>query len=174
MAKTGPAWIAASCALALALSPVMSRAQGDPWLATVGKPATFTVARTSLAADAEAQPSRAPRLVISVTNYRPADDCTPVEIIVKGRVGQGAEREVGRFGITPNFEFNAADPAEAQHFSFPLPRELATAQPVEFKVELLLRTEARPDAPLCNAGKGPAQKDGAKGPAVRVGKVEIR
>jgi hypothetical protein len=88
--------------------------------------------------------SRKAKLVISVTNYRPADDCTPVEIVVNGSKGDGVVHEIGRFGITPATNFDAPDPSQALRFSLPLPEDLRTTEAIELTVRLLLRNEATP------------------------------
>jgi hypothetical protein len=91
--------------------------------------------------------SRKAKLVISVTNYRPADDCTPVEIVVNGSKGDGVVHKIGRFGITPATNFDAPDPSQALRFSLPLPEDLRTTEAIELTVRLLLRNEATPPPP---------------------------
>jgi hypothetical protein len=103
--------------------------------------------------------SRKAKLVISVTNYRPADDCTPVEIVVNGSKGDGVVHEIGRFGITPATNFDAPDPSQAHRFSLPLPEDLRTTEAIELTVRLLLRNEATPPPGLC-ACKGPDKGPG--------------
>jgi hypothetical protein len=144
--------------LALALWTVTALAgEGDQLLATVDKPARITTTRAASVSDAASPPST--RVIVSVTHYRPTDDGLPVEVVVNGGPGDGAEREIGRFGITPDREFASTDPTAAQRFGFALPRELATAiaagKPVTFSVHLL-----------------PVRGEG-KGASLRVGTVEF-
>ncbi len=156
MANTRSRWIVICCVLAIALCPNRARpVESDQLLATVNKPATVTARVPSSEGATEKLPPRA-RVIISVTNYRPTDDGTPVEVVVKGRTGDGEEREVGRFGITPDREFNAAEPSAALRFNLALPQELTTKEPVKFSIHL-----------VANKGQG-------KGAALRVGSIEIR
>src|SRR3981081_1482702 len=74
MTRTGPRGSATLCASALPTWAMDGRGDSDALLATVNKPATLTATRV-----AEAAPGRRARLIISVTNYRPTDDCTPVQ-----------------------------------------------------------------------------------------------
>jgi hypothetical protein len=149
---------AAGCLVALALWAVTADAgEGDQLLATVDKPATITATRAASLSEAASPPST--RVIVSVTHYRPTDDGLPVEVVVNGRPGDGAEREIGRFGITPDREFASADPSTTQRFGFALPGELATAvaagKPVTFSVHLI-----------------PVRGEG-KGASLRVGTVEF-
>src|ERR1700730_4039628 len=157
MANNPSRWIAVCWMLAIALWPNGAwPVESDQLLATVNGPATVTASRAPSAGDdATKLPQRA-RVIISVTNYRPTDDGTPVAVVVKGRTGNGEEREVGRFGITPDSEFDAAEPSAALRFNLALPRELATKEPVKFTVHLV-----------------PTKGQG-KGASLRVGDVEIR
>jgi hypothetical protein len=123
MAKARTHRTALGCLLAVVLSSAPAPlAQGDSMLATVGNPATITATRSVSADEAPAQRRR---VIVSVTGYHPSDDGSPVEVVVYGRAGD-TEREVGRFGITPDREFTAADPAHAQRFRLTLPLNLAT------------------------------------------------
>jgi hypothetical protein len=144
-------------------------AENNALLATVNKPAIIVAARTIAAGANEASPSRRARVIVSVSNYHPADDGTPVEVIVSARIGNGAESEVGRFGITPDREFIAAEPSDALRFSLPLPRELTTVEPVTFSVQLASAYPVSPGRPASKAGEGRG-----KGAYLRVGEVEIR
>jgi hypothetical protein len=146
-------WMAACCLLSLALWPVAACTEGDHLLATVNKPATITATQRAPLGDAESVSPR--RVIISVTNYHPTDDGSPVEVVVKGHVDNDAGQEVGRFGITPDREF-VADPAGAQRFGFTLPQNLATARSIAFSVHLV-----------------PVRGDG-KGASLRVGDLEVR
>lgn len=157
MANTRSRWIAICCVLAIMLWPNRARpVESDQLMATVNKPATVTAVRALSSDDGTTKLSQHVRVIISVTNYRPTDDGTPVEVVVKGRTGDGEEREVGRFGITPDREFNAAEPSAALRFNLALPRELMTKEPVKFSVHLV-----------------PTKGQG-KGASLRVGDVEIR
>jgi hypothetical protein len=174
MTKIGPRWIATLCASALATWAMDGRADSDALLATVNKPATFTAMRAPPTGGAEAAPARRARLIISVTNYRPTDDCTPVEAVVTARTADGQEVEIGRFGVTPDRAFDAPAPSEALRFSFPLPSDLAADQQTKFSVALVPHTAVKAGGAACNASRkiGAAQK--TPGPSLRVGEVEIR
>lgn len=170
-----PVRIAAGLAGAI-LGLLVGAAMADSLLATAETPATLTVQPRSAAAGLTASGRR--RLTITVMNYRPAPDCTPVEIVVNASGGGNAgERELGRFGLTPAAAFDAASPSEAQRFSFALPPELSGTAPVALSVRLVLRPEARPAAASCAgeaAGSAVAAGEPAKGPYVRLGGAEIR
>jgi len=153
---------------AFAHLPLAARAESDAMLATIDKPVTVTVQRAP--ATAEAAAPRRPRVIVSVTNYSPTADCTPVQVVVKGRTEGGAEVEVGRFAITPDQAFDAAAP-EAQRFALPLPSGLATDKPVRFTVHLVPVEGARPNS-ACPPGGPRAAKPG--GASVRIGAVEIQ
>jgi hypothetical protein len=149
---------ALGCLAAFALWTATADAgEGDQLLATVDQPATITATRAASLSDAASRPST--RVIVSVTHYRPTDDGLPVEVVVNGRPGDGAEREIGRFGITPDREFASAGPSETQRFGFALPPELAAAvaagKPVSFSVHLV---------PVHGEGKGAS---------LRVGTVEF-
>jgi len=146
--------------LALALAPGMAPAaaeEGDPLLATVDRPARIETTAEALGASTGAT-SR--RVVVSVTHYHPTDDGAPVEAVVTASVAGGDERDLGRFGITPDRPFTSTRPATTQRFGFALPPELAAAlaagKPVTFSVRLV-----------------PVRGEG-KGAALRVGAVEFR
>jgi hypothetical protein len=165
-------WIAMLCGSALAMWAMDGRADSDALLATVNKPATFTATRA--VGGAEAAPARRARLIISVTSYRPTDDCTPVEAVVKARTADGREIELGRFGVTPDRAFDAPAPSEALRFSFPLPGDLAANQQVKFSVALVPHTEVKADGVACNTSRGTGAPQKSPGPSLRVGDVEIR
>jgi hypothetical protein len=166
--RIGSGWLTklgAAVATAWALSPPAVLAETDAMLATLDKPASDTVQR----APSPAAPRR-PRVVISVTNYTPTADCTPVQIVVKGRTDGGAEVEVGRFAITPDQAFDA-EAAEAQRFALPLPAGLATDKPVRFTVHLVPVEGAQPNS-ACPGNQAKGTK--RTGASVRIGAVEIQ
>jgi hypothetical protein len=161
--------------VAVILGLLVGPAMADSLLATAETPATLTVQPRPAAAGLTASGRR--RLTVTVMNYRPAADCTPVEIVViaSGAAGAG-ERELGRFGLTPAAAFDAASPSAAQRFSFALPPELSGGAPVTLSVRLVLRHEARPAAASCAseaAGSAAAADAPDKGPYVRLGGAEI-
>jgi hypothetical protein len=152
----------------LAFWPLAAHVETDAMLATLDKPATITVQRAPVAGESAAP--RRPRVIVSVTNYNPAVDCTPVQVVVKGRIGDGPELEVGRFAITPDRAFDAAAP-EAQRFALPLPSALATDKPVRFTVNLVTAEGARPNSACpSNQPNGPRRS----GASLRIGAVEIQ
>jgi hypothetical protein len=151
----------------LGLSSRAALAENDAMLATLDKPATVTVQRAPTAA--ESAPSRRPRVIISVTNYSPTADCTPVQVVVKARTDGGAEVEVGRFAITPDQAFDAAA-AEAQRFALPLPAGLAADKPVRLTVHLVPAEGGQPNSACPSPPKG-SKRAGA---SVRIGAVEIQ
>jgi hypothetical protein len=108
-------------------------AEGDPLIATVGKPAIVTAApakpREGLTAD-----RGPPRVVVHVTGYQPAQKGS-VRGVVKMQKGDGTEQEIGTFGVFPDAAFKV-ETSPARAFSFPLPKELA-AGPVKLKVEVV-------------------------------------
>jgi hypothetical protein len=149
---------AVGCLVALALWTVAADAgEGDQLLATVNNPARITITRAA-SVNAAVSPLST-RVIVSVTHYRPTDDGLSIEVVVNGRPDDGAEREIGRFGITPDREFASADPSATQRFGFALPAELATAiaagKPVTFSAHLI---------PVRGAGKGAS---------LRIGTVEF-
>jgi hypothetical protein len=144
-----------------------AQADTDAMRATLDKPATVTVQRAP-AASGTIVPRR-PRVIISVTGYTPTADCTPVQVVVKGRIDNGPELEVGRFAITPDQAFDAAAP-EAQRFALPLPSGLATDKPVRFSLNLVAAEGAKPNS-ACPPSPPPGPKRGA---SVRIGVVEIQ
>lgn len=166
--------IAALGVLALAIWPISVRAEQDALLATVNRPATLTVAghgdETTIAS--KTATTRPSHVIISITGYRPSDDCTPLEIVVKGRIDDGAELEVGRFGITPDRAFDAAEPSKARRFNLPLPSELATRKPVALSVHLVPVREGKSADVPCATRNAQAKPGG--GPSLRVGGAVIR
>jgi hypothetical protein len=164
-------WITRLAAAALAFWPLAAHlgalAETDAMLATLDKPATVTVQRAP--ATGETAAPRRPRVVISVTNYSPTADCTPVQAVVKGRTDGGPEVEIGRFAITPDRAFDAAAP-EAQRFALPLPIGLATDKPVQFSVHLVPVEGAQPNSACPNKPPGPKRG----GASLRIGAVEIQ
>jgi hypothetical protein len=170
MASARAGRISGCCWLALVVwSTSHCLAESDSLQATVGKPAIITAAPPQSTGDAKATLSRQARLIISVTNYHPTDDGSPVEVLVKGRIGDGVEREVGRFGITPDQEYSAAEPSGALRFSLPLPRELTADEPVIFSVQLVPVSRDKSDKAARETGN---ERD--KGASLRLGKAEIR
>ena len=129
-------------------------AEDNQLIATVDRPAAVTAAAApGPDAGSADQPAR---VVVSIMAYKPPRDGV-VQGVVKVQRNEGdGEQEIGRFGMFPNAEFRAADPAQAQRFSFPLPRELARGGPVKLKVQV---------APLRGDGQG-AQ--------LEIGSAEIR
>lgn len=108
-------------------------AEGDPLMATVGKPAIVTAAPArpleSLTAD-----KGPPRVVVYVTGYQPAQEGS-VRGVVKVQKADGTESEIGTFGVFPNTAFKA-ETSRARAFSFPFPKDMA-AGPVKLKVEVV-------------------------------------
>jgi hypothetical protein len=104
----------------LAAILVMSNADQ---IAAASLPVTLSTGQTSTlplapyAADAVAE-GRAPRLVVTVSGYRPGAD--PVDFVVSLLCGEG-EKVLGRFAIMPRMSFSAAEPARAQHFGLSAP-----------------------------------------------------
>jgi hypothetical protein len=172
-AMTHAGWIAAACTSLLAVFAATAMAETEQLRATADTPAILT-ARVRQGAVAESSPRQA-RLIISVTSYRPADDCTPVEIVVDGKA-DGAMHRIGRFGITPAADFNAPDPSQALRFSLPLPAELRTSEAVQLTVRLELHKAATPPAAACGRAKDRtvASADPSKGAFVQIGSAHIR
>jgi hypothetical protein len=142
-------------AVTLALWSVKTgSSEGAPVQATVDSPATI-VAQLS-PSPGESRSGSSAHVIIAVTHYHPTDDGMPVEVLVTGRIGNGPEREVGRFGITPDVEFQAGELAAAQRFSLRLPRELMSSEPIEFSVQMV---------PVRGSGRGAS---------VEIGNAEIR
>ena len=125
--------IGAGSALAIFAVIAALPAEGDPMIATVGKPAIVTAAparpQEGLAAD-----KTPPRVVVHVTGYQPAQKGS-VRAVVKVQKADGTEQEIGTFGVFPDTAFKA-ETSRARAFSFPLPKDLA-ADPVKLKVEVV-------------------------------------
>jgi hypothetical protein len=145
-------WLAsAGCVLVLLAAVGAGAAEGDQLRATIDRSATVTAPGRDKNAVATAS---SPRVIVHVTGFQPATDGA-VQAVVKAQKPDGTEQEIGRFGIFPQAGFKS-DPAGAQRFSFPLPKDLAGGEPVQLKVDLV---PAR--------GKG-------EGAALDIGKAEIR
>jgi hypothetical protein len=142
----------ALCGLSIALASIGAvAAEADQLLATVERPAVVTATPAPLT---EAKAGQSTRVVIKVMGFEPAQD-GPVQAVVKAE-RNGTEQEIGRFAITPYTKFRAAEPAKAKRFALPLPKELASGDPVKFNVYLV-----------------PAQ-GGGKGASMEIGGAEIR
>lgn len=125
--------IGAAGALAILVGIAALPAEGEPLIATVGNPAIVT-ATPSAPTESTAGAQQAPRVVVHVTGYQPAQQGS-VRGVVKVQQADGTEREIGTFGVFPDAAFKA-DTSKARAFSFPLPKELAAA-PVKLKVEIV-------------------------------------
>jgi hypothetical protein len=125
--------IGVGSALAIFAVSAALPAEGDPLIATVGKPAIVTAAPANLQEGLTADKGP-PRVVIHVTGYQPAQKGS-VRGVVKVQKADGTEQEIGTFGVFPDTAFKA-ETSRARAFSFPLPKELA-ADPVKLKVELV-------------------------------------
>jgi hypothetical protein len=126
--------IMGACGLMVALACEGAVAAEDSVpIATVASPAVIT-ATPAPAAD-QGVASQSPRVIISVTGFRPPHEGA-VQAVVKIQ-RDGTEQEIGRFGIFPNAEFSAADPSKAQRFGLPLPEELASGGPIKLNVYLV-------------------------------------
>jgi hypothetical protein len=124
----------AGCALMVGFaSEGAVAAEDNVPVATVANPAVISAAPAPAAEQGVA--SQSPRVIISVTGFRPPHDGA-VQAVVKIRK-DGMEQEIGRFGIFPNAEFTAADPSKAQRFGLPLPKELASGGAVKLNVYLV-------------------------------------
>ncbi len=110
-------------------------AQDSPLVATVAGPAAVTAAGASVADQGVA--SQSPRVIISVTAFRPPHDGAVQAVVKVQKDGDRKEQEIGRFGMFPNAEFKAADPSKAQRFGLPLPKELAGGGTVKLNVYLV-------------------------------------
>jgi hypothetical protein len=120
-------------ALAISFACIaLASAEGSQLIATVERPAVVTAAVPGLGGSPDDQ-----RVVVSVMAYTPPRDGTVQGVVKAQRSDGGPEHELGRFGLFPNAEFRAADPSQAQRFSFPLPKDLASGGPVQLKVQLV-------------------------------------
>jgi hypothetical protein len=125
-------WVlGAACGLAILGLAVAIRAEDDRLIATVGKPAIVTATPAGAAQDSSGS---APRVVVHVTGYQPAQEGA-VRGVVKVQKPDGSEQEIGTFGVFPNAAFKA-ETSRARSYSFDLPKELATGK-VQLKVELV-------------------------------------
>jgi hypothetical protein len=116
-------------------------AENEQLLATPERPAVVVARKSAQPEDGRRgiQPEgirRSPRVVVSVTRFQPARSGEPVQVVVKARDASGTEREVGRFGLTPNIPFKAADPSRAQRFGLRLPVGVSNDQPLQLNVYL--------------------------------------
>jgi hypothetical protein len=107
-------------------------AGGGELLATIDKPAIVTVAL----AESEAR-NQSGRLVLKVSGFKPAQDGSAVQAVVKVEKADGTEQEVHRFTVFPQTEFKASNPSKFLKFGFSLPKELAIGGSVRLKVELV-------------------------------------
>ena len=128
--------VGAACACVVALmSQSFVAAQDSPPVATVAVPAVVTA--TGAPATDQGVVSQPPRVIISVTAFRPPHDGAVQAVVKIQKDGDRKEQEIGRFGIFPNAEFKAADPSKAQRFGLPLPEELASGGTVKLNVYLV-------------------------------------
>jgi hypothetical protein len=126
----------AACVCMVALMSQSSvAAQDSPPVATVAGPAVVTATAAPVADQGLA--SQSPRVIISVTAFRPPRDGAVQAVVKVQKDGDRTEQEIGRFGIFPNAEFKAADPSKAQRFGLPLPKELARGGAVKLNVYLV-------------------------------------
>ena len=127
---------AAFGALAIVLGNLGPAAtEGSQLIATVDRPALVTAAA---APGPELGPADQPaRVIISVMAFTPPRDGAVQGVVRTQKNEAGTEQEIGRFGMFPNAEFRAADPSQAQRFSFPIPRELARGRVVKLEVRIV-------------------------------------
>jgi hypothetical protein len=123
-----------ACMVAL-MSQSFVAAQDSPPVATVARPGMITAAGAPAADQGLA--SQSPRVIISVTAFRPPHDGAVQAVVKVQKDGGRTEQEIGRFGMFPNAEFKAADPSKAQRFGLPLPKELASGEAVKLNVYLV-------------------------------------
>jgi hypothetical protein len=119
-------------------------------LATIDKPAIVTVAPAA-SSEREA-PDGSGRVVLKVAGFKPAQDGSAVQAVVKVQKADGREQEVHRFTVFPQAEFNTRDTSKFQKFGFSLPKELAGNGEIKLKVELV---------PLRGKGKGASLEVGS-------------
>lgn len=101
--------------------------------ATPSSPASITAPVAP--ATQEGATGQTARVTIKVMAFQPPKDGA-VQAVVKVQTN-GAEREIGRFGIFPNAEFRATEPSKAQRFGLPMPKELAAGSAIKLKVYLV-------------------------------------
>jgi hypothetical protein len=115
-------------------------AEGDDvMMATIAKPATISATTTppgdNSAMSATATARR--RIILSVSEFQPAADADPVTAVVKLQKADGAQQEIGRFGITPHVPFKARDSSNFQRFGFSLPPDYASSGALTVIVSLV-------------------------------------
>jgi len=126
----------AGCAGMVALMSQSSvAAQDSPQVATVAGPAVVTATAPRVADQGVA--GQSPRVIISVTAFRPPHDGAVQAVVKVQRDGGRTEQEIGRFGMFPNAEFKATGASKAQRFGLPLPKELASGGAVKLNVYLV-------------------------------------
>jgi len=144
--------VLAAALAALALVRAQA-AEGDQLLATLEKPAVLTAARSGVL---ESTNRGNPAVYVQVTGYRAPPGGGSILIDVKAEQPGGVERDVGKFGLSLDRPFTAADKSRAQTFRLPLPRDLAASEPLRLKVYVV-----------------PSRGD-AREARVEIGKAEIR
>ncbi|WP_439360162.1 hypothetical protein ACNJYC_07950 [Bradyrhizobium sp. DASA03007] len=155
MANTRMRRIASVCTLVLSFWCSTSHAQeNDPLLATVDKPAVITATRRASTATIGRS-----EVIVGISRYHPSADGSPIEVVVDGRVEGGPDREIGRFGVTPDREFVADDPSDAQRFRFALPPDFAARAGAGKALTFIVRLVA--------------VRGSGKGASLRVGDVEL-
>jgi hypothetical protein len=123
-----------ACMVALARQGAVAAEDSVP-VATVAGPAVVTATGAPVANHGVA--SQSPRVIISVTAFRPPHDGAVQAVVKVQKDGGRTEQEIGRFGMFPNAEFKAADPSKAQRFGLSLPKELASGGAVKLNVYLV-------------------------------------
>jgi hypothetical protein len=137
-----------------ALAPMRAEAaEGDQLLATPEKPAVVTVARP---AATESKTRGNPAIHVQVTGYQPPAGGGSVLIDVKAEQPGGAERDIGKFGLSLDRPFTASESSRAQTFRLRLPPDLAGTEPLRLKVYVV-----------------PSRGD-AREARVEIGKAEIK
>lgn len=126
-------------------------AQEQRLVATVARPATVPVSRPATAAAAQGAASR---VVIGVSGFQPSPS-GPVQAVVTAAC-DGAEVEIGRFGILPQAPFTASDPAREHRFSLTVPADAGCQRLGSVTIRLV-----------------PTQGDGA-GAVLEIGRAELR
>ena len=128
-------------------------AEGDQVLATPEKPAVVTVARSAALDRAS---GRNAAVYVQVAAYQPPRDGGSIVIVVKAEVPGGAERDIGRFGLSLNKPFSAAEVPHGQTFRLALPRDLPGTEPLRLKIYVV------------------QSRGETAGARVEIGKAEIR
>src|SRR5262245_26739090 len=80
-------------------------AEDDQLLATIDKPAVVTLEPAAGSKSGVADASG--RVVLKIVGFRPAQDGSAVQAIVKVQRADGSEKEVHRFTVFPQAEFKA-------------------------------------------------------------------